>query len=323
MNIDDYNALNDMLRDFRSELNELSIQLQYNRRCIKEADVYAKSFIDSESEDFKVFSPRNAENIYKAEIEKTCSEKAEYEKICCELENKRSILIERINRIENILKNEKYNLTVLNMQEEDRQRIARDLHDTSLQNLAHLVHKIELSSLYIDKDPIQAKLELSLVSKCLKETIDEIRNTIFDLRPMTFDDLGLKAAFERLIDTINENQKYKVIQNIENVSCENNLVLVSIYRIAQESLNNIVKHADGSTIYFSCKCVDGMCLLDIKDDGKGFDANGNVSGEKHFGLSLMRERVELLNGKLQINSQLGKGTEIHIEIPLEIYQSRL
>lgn len=317
MNIDDYNTLNDILKEFRMELNELEIQLQYNKRCVKEADVYINSFIDSEPDDFKIFSPRNAESLYKSEINKTNAEKAGYQKICHELEEKRVVLLNRIRNIENILKHENYHLTVLNLQEEDRQRIARDLHDTSLQNLAHLVHKIELSSLYIDKDPMQAKLELSLVNKCLKETIDEIRNIIFDLRPMSFDDLGLKAAFERLLVNINENQKYAVDMDIEDVSCETNLILVSIYRIVQECLNNIVKHSDAEKILFSCKSVDGICVLDINDDGKGFDMK-KCSDEKHFGLLLVQERVELLNGKMQIKSKLKKGTEIHIEIPLNL-----
>lgn len=318
MNIDNYNTLNDILKEFRAELSELEIQLQYNKRCIKEADVYINSFIDSEPEDFKIFSPRNAESLHESEINKTNVEKAGYEKICHELEEKRIVLLNRIHNIENILKHEKYHLTVLNLQEEDRQRIARDLHDTSLQNLAHLVHKIELSSLYIDKDPVHAKLELSLVNKCLKETIDEIRNIIFDLRPMSFDDLGLKAALERLVENIiNENKKYDVNMEIEDVSCETNLILVSIYRIVQECLNNIIKHSDAEKILFSCRSVDGICVLDINDDGKGFDIK-KCKDKKHFGLSLVRERVELLNGKMKIESKLNEGTEIHIEIPLNM-----
>lgn len=112
---------------------------------------------------------------------------------------------------------ENNNLTIFKVQEEERQRIARDLHDTSLQNLTHLIHKIELSSLYIDKDPIQAKLELSIVEKSLRKTIEEIRNIIYDLRPMTFDDLGLKNALLQLLSCINEDQKYQITYEIDNV----------------------------------------------------------------------------------------------------------
>ena len=71
----------------------------------------------------------------------------------------------------------KKNLAVINIQEEDRQRIARDLHDTSLQNLAHIIHKIELAGMFIDKDPVKAKLELAVIKKDLKAIIEDIRNT--------------------------------------------------------------------------------------------------------------------------------------------------
>ena len=209
------------------------------------------------------------------------------------------------------------NLKVLNIQEEDRQRIARDLHDTSLQNLAYLVHKIELSSMYIDTDPNQAKLELASVNKKLREIIDEIRSIIFDLRPMTFDDLGLKAALERLLMNLNKICDCEIESDIDDVSCENNLVLVSIYRLCQESFINFFKYAEADKLFFSCKNIGKQCILNIEDNGKGFDSEVPNDGKMHFGFSLMRERVDLLNGKINILSEVGRGTKIHIEIPLE------
>lgn len=212
---------------------------------------------------------------------------------------------------------ENHNLTFLNIQEQDRQRIARDLHDTSLQNLAHLIHKIELSSMYIDVDPNQAKLELAVVSKRLRETIDEIRSIIFDLRPMTFDDLGLKTALETLLLNIKNDCLCEIESDIDDVSCENNLVLVSIFRLCQESLTNFCKYAEAEKLVFSCKNHGKFCVVNIVDNGKGFSSEIPDDGKKHFGFSLMRERVALLNGKINISSELGKGTKIYIEIPLE------
>ena len=109
-----------------------------------------------------------------------------------------------------------------------------------------------------------------------------------------------------------------MILDIDDVSCENNLVLASIYRIVQECLNNIVKHAEAEKIYFSCKNKNDNCVIQIKDNGKGFDLNGSIEG-KHFGLSLMKERVYLLNGKISISSEPKKGTEINVEIPLNLH----
>lgn len=208
------------------------------------------------------------------------------------------------------------NLSFLNIQEQDRQRIARDLHDTSLQNLTHLIHKIELSSMYVDTDPIQAKLELTLISKRLRDTIDEIRNIIFDLRPMTFDDLGLKAALERLLANLEEECSCEIVSDIDDVSCENNIVLVSIYRLAQEAITNFYKHADAEKLFFSCKNRDNKCIMDIVDNGRGFANENPGDGRNHFGLDLMRERVALLSGFIEISSEPDKGTKIHIEIPL-------
>lgn len=107
-------------------------------------------------------------------------------------ENKRELEIKENHRGDIFNKR----LQILDIQEKERHRIARDLHDTTLQNLSHLVHNIELSSLYIDKDPIRARLELEVVNKKLKSVIQEMRNIIFDLRPMTFDDFGIKESLK-------------------------------------------------------------------------------------------------------------------------------
>lgn len=140
-------------------------------------------------------------------------------------------------------------LQILDIQEKERHRIARDLHDTTLQNLSHLVHNIELSSLYIDKDPIRAKLELEVVNKKLKSVIQEMRNIIFDLRPMTFDDFGIKESFERLVDKLKETSKISIDYNIDNINCNNSLILMTIFRIVEECLNNAIKHSGGSKIF--------------------------------------------------------------------------
>lgn len=270
MNFDDYNTLEKIVQEMRTDLNKIEDKIKYE----------------------------DAENVHKEEIAQT-----------------RDKLSKQIKGLESILEHKKDGMTILNIQEEDRQRIARDLHDTSLQNLAHLIHKIELCSFYMDEDTIKAKLELSVVNNILRKTIDEIRNIIFDLRPMTFDDLGLKAALERLLAALNENQKYYLEADIDNVSCENNLILVSIYRVVQECLNNIDKHADAEKIIFSCKEIEGSCVIMIQDDGKGFDPEQPPAG-KHFGLSLMRERIRLINGKITISSKKDEGTCIKIVIPL-------
>lgn len=315
MSFDDYTVLSELLNEIRKEKDEIDAELQNNLSSIRAEEIYAQNFIDSEPEDYKVFSPRNTESLYKNEIARIENQKSEFEEKNKSLYHKKNILSSWIERIEKVIKSENDDLDVLNIQEQDRQRIARDLHDTSLQNLAHLIHQIELSGLYIDKDPLHAKLELSVVNKRLRETIDEIRNIIFDLRPMTFDDLGLKASFERLVDSINEDGKYEIELDLEDVSCETNLVLVTIYRVVQESFNNILKHSGASKIFFSCKCVNNVCYIVIKDNGKGFEELID-DGKKHFGIFCMEERIKLLGGNIEISSAPSEGTTVLIDVPL-------
>lgn len=327
MSSKNYELLNDMLQDFKKEHAEICDLIENNLLSIKHIDSYLSSLFSKEEDDYKVFSPRNVESLYKDEIEKSNLEKEKCQTENNRLYHERNILASRIATLEKILSDaikfnidsdtRDRNLTVLNIQEEDRQRIARDLHDTSLQNLAHLVHKIELSSMYIDKDPNRAKLELAIVNKNLKSTIDEIRTTIFDLRPMTFDDLGLHAAFERLISVINENKIFEIDMDIDDVSCENDLVMATIYRVVKECFLNIVKHSNARKVIFRCKLRNDIYYIDIEDDGRGFSKEDlEQKKDKHFGLLLMRERTNLLGGKIIINSEIDKGTKFHIEIPL-------
>lgn len=311
-----YNVIIEVLDELRQDRNNINEKLRDNMCRIKEVEVYAETFLSSETEeDVKIFSPRNNDLTSKFEMENIENTKLKYEEENKLLTEKRSVLSDRIERIEQVLENETDNLTVLSIQEEDRKRIARDLHDTSLQNLTHLIHQIELSGLYIDKDPLRAKIELSIVNKRLKEIIDEIRNTIYDLRPMTFDDLGLKAAFESLIQSFNEERKYEVELDLEDVSCETNIILVTIYRIVQECLNNIVKHADATKISLKCKKKNNVCYITISDNGNGFNKD-NYDREKHFGILYIKERVKLLGGKIKLDSAPEHGTVITICIPL-------
>lgn len=311
-----YNVLTEILGELIQDRSGLDEKLRENICHIKEVEVYAETFLNAvPEEDVKVFSPRNTDSVYKNEIENIENKKSRYEEENELLTEKRNTLTNRIERIEQILENETDNLTVLSIQEEDRKRIARDLHDTSLQNLTHLIHQIELSGLYIDKDPLRAKIELSIVNKRLKEIIDEIRNTIYDLRPMTFDDLGLKAAFESLIESFNEDRRYEVELDLEDVSCETNIVLVTIYRIVQECLNNIVKHADATKVSLKCKKKNNVCYIMISDNGNGFNKE-SCNKEKHFGILYIEERIKLLGGKIELDSVPEQGTVISISIPL-------
>ena len=204
-------------------------------------------------------------------------------------------------------------------QELDRKRIANELHDTSVQDLTHIIHQIELAGLYIDVDPTKAKLELAGINEEIRKIIKDIRNTIFDLRPMSFDDLGLKEALEQYIDDLKNRCNIEIevdMDFVDNYNEEKNLI---IYRILKECINNSVKHAEASVIQLVIKDKDDSLHISVKDNGIGIlnkdDRNTEREMQTHYGLAIMKERVSILNGKCYINSKEEIGTHIQFVIP--------
>lgn len=313
-------SISEILHNFKVDAENLEKQINENLLHISEIDEYLNSIMEQEDKDFKVFSPRNVEHIYREDIEKHKEKKYKLE-----MENRS--LYSRLNKcnayiraIDETINKDKAlkNLKVLDIQEKERQRIARDLHDTSLQNLTYLVHKIELASMYIDKDALQAKLELATINKSLKAVIDEIRETIFDLRPMSFDDLGLKEALERLFVKLKEkNTSIDYYTEIDSIFCEDNLVLMTIFRVVQEACSNAISHSNGNKLEVVVKQENDYCNIIIKDNGLGFSKEEmSEKMDRHFGIDVMKERINLLGGEISFDSVLNEGTEIKIHIPL-------
>lgn len=215
--------------------------------------------------------------------------------------------------------------SVLDVQEKERQRIARDLHDSSLQDLTHLVHQVELSSLYIDKDPLKAKLELASVESGLRKVIDDIRNRIYDLRPMTFDDLGLRETILNFFSVLNRKGYFEILEDIDDIEDEfseeeKELSLLMIYRIIQECVQNGMEHSKGNQIKVVLKKKNEFILIEIADNGIGFDLEEAGKKDRHFGLSVVKERVFLLGGEMKIDTE--HGTTVSIEIPRKKNKSK-
>ncbi len=208
--------------------------------------------------------------------------------------------------------------SVLDVQEKERQRIARDLHDTSLQDLTHLIHQVELSSLYIDQDPLKAKLELASIESGIRKVIDDIRNRIYDLRPMTFDDLGLRETLLNFFSVLNHGGRFEILSDIDDIEDqfsdeEKEISLIMIYRIIQECVQNAVEHSKGNRIEVLLRDSDLSVFIKVQDNGIGFNLGEAEKKDRHFGLSVMRERVFLLGGEMKIDTE--KGTTVSIEIP--------
>lgn len=212
-------------------------------------------------------------------------------------------------------------IKILETQENERQRIAMELHDTVVQNLTGLVHKTELCTKLLDMDIIRARLELLTMTESLRTTINDLRTTIYNLRPMSLNDLGLTVTVERLLYSIQMNHKIQAVLQVENEEKEATPVInLSLYRVIQEACNNIIKHAKADSIRVFISYQDTGMDVEIRDNGIGFPTNKIGQARKKgygLGISIMKERVYLLSGTLELNSEEGKGTQIRIHIPLE------
>lgn len=215
-------------------------------------------------------------------------------------------------------------LDMLRFQEQDRQRIARDLHDTTVQNLTGMVHKLELCTRLVDMDKVRAKLELAALSSAVKTVINEIREIIYNLKPMSLDDLGLSVTIERYAKQLMMNHDIKVSVKYNRIE-EDILqaVKISLFRVIQEACNNVIKHAKASKIEINIVYQEEKIAVSIKDDGIGFDIDkqkdsmpDNKSG---YGLSIMKERIQMLTGTMEISPNNPTGTNIVISVPLIKY----
>ena len=209
---------------------------------------------------------------------------------------------------------------IIDAQEIERNRIARDLHDSTVQNLTALVHKAELCTKLIDIDTIRMKFELVSMIDVLRATINEMRSIIYDLRPMSLNDLGLVPTVEALLEDIKKKHSIQatLISNKEKNTISSTLNL-TLYRVIQEACNNVVKHAKATIIQINITYLEDELQLEIIDDGKGFDLNSLMNEKncnvRNFGLSIMEERVKLFNGTFNINTKIHQGTKIRIVVP--------
>jgi len=222
---------------------------------------------------------------------------------------------------EDKLTGENYGIKILEQQENERQRIARDLHDSTVQVLTNLVHKTELCTKIMDVDLIRAKLELEIINNTIRYTINDMRNIIHNLRPMAFDDFGLDITLERVVGQIKSNTDIQIhVDVVGQKKALSSVVSLTLVRIMQEACNNSIKHSGAENVYITFSYEDESVLLSIRDDGKGFDIknieNNKENQNKGFGVSIMKERAMLLSGDLKITSGKNKGTLIVVTVPI-------
>lgn len=191
---------------------------------------------------------------------------------------------------------------ILAVRESERQRIARDIHDTVIQKMTALTHKTEFVQKVVDSDAQRAKLELEIINKVMHECIDELRDIIYDLRPMSFDDIGFKSTVRRYIDECMKTTQMNISIDMDKLdeSSLDNVIELSAFRIIQELTNNSIKYSEGANITIVLMSDKGTFTIKHSDDGKGYSDEDmhTESVNSGFGLAIVKERVKLLNGDI-------------------------
>jgi signal transduction histidine kinase len=195
----------------------------------------------------------------------------------------------------------------------ERNRLARDLHDTLAHSLAGLVVQTEAIDTLIDSEPAAVRSELAKARSLAQAGLKEARHAIVDLRTNPVEDLGLARALERAATDFGDRTGVQIDLHIaEPVKSISNDTGAQILRIAQEALNNVEQHAGAKRVSVSLSQQPDKLLLEIADDGRGF-TNAEVTDER-FGLTGMRERAEMIGGELKVASQAGQGTKVSLSL---------
>jgi two-component system sensor histidine kinase UhpB len=207
---------------------------------------------------------------------------------------------------------------IITAQEEERRRIARELHDEVSQTLTGLVMSLGSTEALAGLEPA-ARQRLKSLRNLTSEAVEEVRRLIRDLRPSLLDDLGLVAAISWYVENYLATAGVKA--ELDTHGFDRRLpptVEITLFRVVQEAITNIVKHAEAKTARIYLKRAGSTIVGSIEDSGVGFDADAlrrEQSGGMAVGLLGMEERINLLEGKLKIESRPGGGTRVYFEIP--------
>ncbi|MCI1591817.1 sensor histidine kinase [Heyndrickxia oleronia] len=220
--------------------------------------------------------------------------------------------------LEDAKEKQDFGLRVIEAQEEERKRLSREIHDGPAQMLANMLLRSDLvEKVYREQGIVNALEEVKSLKKMVRSSLSEVRRIIYDLRPMALDDLGLVPTLRKYLERteeynsgvtfrfINLGQEYRLPSKYE----------VALFRLVQESVQNAIKHAQASEIHVKIDMQQDSVFLIVKDNGKGFDVREKKEGS--FGIMGMRERVEIIDGKITIDSKIGEGTIVMIQVKFD------
>jgi signal transduction histidine kinase len=198
---------------------------------------------------------------------------------------------------------------------EERNRLARELHDSVTQKLFGVTLTAESAATVVDRDPKEARQQLQRVQQLAREAMEELRSLIFELRPPQVETEGLATALRKHVDVLQRVHGHAVALTLDGDAELSTPGDGEVLRIAQEALQNAVRHAGAERIDVSLQTDNGHLRLAITDDGAGFDPADPALRARRLGLTSMEERARALGGRLTIASRPGEGTTVTLEVP--------
>jgi signal transduction histidine kinase len=197
---------------------------------------------------------------------------------------------------------------------EERNRLARDLHDSVTQRLFGVVLAAESASTLLDRDPDRVPEQLERLRDLAQEAMDELRSLVFELRPAALDAEGLATTLRKHVDVLRRVHGREIGLRVAGPVRSSPTVDAEVLRIAQEALANALRHAGAERVDVSLEGRNGTVVLTVTDDGVGFDADAPALRSRRLGLTSMEERARSVGGELAIESRPGAGTTVRLEV---------
>ncbi len=210
-------------------------------------------------------------------------------------------------------------IRVIQSEEAARQSLVRRMHDGPASSLSNFILQAEICQRFFDTDPGRARVELSALKGSATETFREVKDFIFDLRPMMLDDLGVVPTLRRYVESVEDKNEISVSISVTGI--ERRLeehIEVSIFRGVQELLTNARVHGQAGSVQILLDMDTDRVLIVVEDDGTGFSIEEEGTGDSSrptIGLPTLRERIEMLGGALTLQSSVGHGTRAEFWVP--------
>lgn len=215
-----------------------------------------------------------------------------------------------------MMKKQEMAISVFEAAERERRHLAREMHDGPAQSLAHILIRADLiEKTFERRGKDEAFAELHELKRLIRGALVDVRRLIYDLRPMSLDDLGFLPTLERYLHQTEEYTAIKTRLNYRgNRARLSEKLEINVFRLVQEAVQNAIKHSKTTEIIVNIEQALDIIHIHVRDHGVGFVPS--MIGEKSFGIVGMRERIDLVNGSITIDSEIGKGTVVRMSIPI-------